>query len=143
MPTILRLHECLGRGTELQPRAAWRSDCLRCCKCDRILRVKRLNQIFKLPRDVLNTAKSPATRSHLLFGSALQPVKQVNLKKDASEAEEEEGGRRIDPPSVRGRASNINVRAFQHLVSAPVLPVNIVIPLHGAEREEIRLKRPT
>lgn len=88
-----------------------------------MLRVKRLNQIFKLQRDVLNTAKSTATHSHLLFGSALQPVKQVNLKKDASEAEGEEGGRGIDQLSVRGRASNINVRAFQHLKAGVSCPV--------------------
>lgn len=116
---ILRLHEGLGRGTELHLRAVWR---LRCCRCDRISHVKRLNQIFKLPRDVLNTAKSAATLSHLLFGSALQPVKRVNLKKDASEAEEEEGGRRVDQLGVRGRASNINVRAYQHLKAGVCCP---------------------
>lgn len=104
IPSIACLHECFVRGTELQVRAAWRSHCLRCRKCDRILRVKRLNQIFKVPRDVLNTAKSPATHSHLLFGSALQPVEQVNLKKRCLGGRRG-GGRAAYRPAERPRES--------------------------------------
>lgn len=107
-PSILRLHECLGSG---MLRAAWRSERLRCCKCDRTLRVKRLN----LPRDVLNTAKSTATRSHLSFESALQPVKRVNLKKKTMprRPRKRREGSVSTSWGVRGRASNIDVRAFR------------------------------
>lgn len=144
MPPILRLHECFGRGTELQVRAAWRSDCLRCCKCDRILCVKRLNQIYKLPRDVLNTAMSPATHSPSFIWISSSTCQTGEFEKRCLGGRGR-GGRAAYRPAERPRESLAHKCASVSAPSFQLPSCRLTWLFHCTARkdEEISLKRPT